>query len=170
MALSICCSNEGYYTLVAGEFNVVCVTAISWAHQLIRWWISSWRDCELSNNEDKVWELCHCCYYAPCLCLIMSFLCYSIHHVVLVMFRFIRRVSENLKYTLQDCFCGSLLGGMDSLLCEAQLYCLVLMGLSWTLREKEKMLLKKMRQKRVGLTCLGVTVLMVSAEDECFLS
>lgn len=147
MALSICCSNESYYTLVAGEFNVVCVTAISWAHHLIRLWVSSWRGCELSNNEDKVWELCHSCYYAPCLCPIMSFLCYSIHHIVLVMLRFIRRVSENLKCSLQDCFCSSLLGGLDSLLCEAQ-PCLKACLEPW--EERGKMLLEKHGAEKDG--------------------
>lgn len=145
MALSICHSNGGYYTLVAGEFNVVCVTAISWAHQLIRLWVSSWRDGELSNNEDKVRELG---YYAPCLCPIMSFLCYCIHHVVLVMLRFIRRVSGNLKYSLKDCSCSSVLGGLDSLLTEAQLSCLEACLFAWG--KRGKMLLKKHEVEKSG--------------------
>lgn len=150
MALSICCSNGGYYTLVDGEFNVVCVTAISWAHQLIRLWVSSGREGELPNNEDKVRELCHSCYYAPRLCPIMSFLCYCIHHVVPVMLRF-KRVSESLKYSLQDCSCSPLLGGLDSLLCEAQLYCLEACPKAWG--KRGKMLPEKHEAEKSGPRC-----------------
>lgn len=127
-----------------------------------RLWVSSRRDGELSNNEDKVRELCCSCYCAPCPCHIAFSLCYCIYHVVLVTPRFIKWASESLKYCLQKCL-------YSWAPCFVRQNCSLVACLEpWG--KRDKCFWKNVRKKEWVGMCPSVLVLVAPVGGDCFVS